>query len=360
MAGEEEVDDVVCRRCPHRTTCRRQLRVLHQPNVLFLRVGRGTLGPDSAGVSGHAVVPEKELSFPSSVMAPPFGQTEQGASFELAAVVYHRGPSLKSGHYTARVKAHDGRWYCFDDTDVRHYTGDIERDSLGQVYLLAYSRGRGDARFKDMGELTAPRPAPSAAAAAAELTAVMAAWPSDVWAKRLSLYVKRRQPDFDADRVAARHAETAKDAVCGSDTAALGRLFAELLGDESSRARQVAEGFETYVRRTVAVMRAVGRVGGAAPPPQPAGPALSGQVPGSGVDAAEDIDFDQEVWDEFFDAATADLGLSPMRRRRRRSASPAARQSAADAAPAVGPARTAEPRASSAPGSFLKRRRPHA
>ena len=72
FAREEELDGehkVECTPCRKRTPCRKQLRLAHQPNVLFVLVKRG--GPD--GFSRHQVVPEKELSFTGSVMAAPFG-----------------------------------------------------------------------------------------------------------------------------------------------------------------------------------------------------------------------------------------------------------------------------------------------
>ena len=98
---------VYCEACGGKRYCRRQLRVARQPNVLFVRVGRAFC--DAHGRQSklrYRVVPERELSFTSAVMAPPFGQVEQASCSELAAVVYHEGSAVSMWLTCVTVTAH--------------------------------------------------------------------------------------------------------------------------------------------------------------------------------------------------------------------------------------------------------------
>ena len=136
-----EGDDVVeCVRCGRRTRHRSQERVLTQPNVLVLhprRHGRD----DLRRVLRHAVQPELELTLPGH------------DRYELAAVLYHRGPRAGAGHYYCVVRAHDGRWWRLGDSQARVFRGELGHSELRCVHLMVYTRSRGQARFAQMGAL---------------------------------------------------------------------------------------------------------------------------------------------------------------------------------------------------------------
>ena len=67
----------------------------------------------------------------------PRGSRSSEAIYDLYAVVHHLG-ALSAGHYVASVKAADGKWRCFNDSQV------IETDEKELVspsaYLLFYIR----------------------------------------------------------------------------------------------------------------------------------------------------------------------------------------------------------------------------
>ena len=95
-------------------------------------------------VSRHGVRPEMRLEMPGL------------GAMELAAVVYHSGRRVTSGHYTCACRDVDGRFWVFDDFAGRvsgcwQLPGDVELFLQRRVYLMVYVRPRGAAEFADMG-----------------------------------------------------------------------------------------------------------------------------------------------------------------------------------------------------------------
>ena len=133
-----------CAVCGGRTVHREQAHLATQPCVLLLHVGRRRAG--AATCARHAVQPELVLTLPGH------------DRYELAAVVYHRGRDANHGHYYCVSRAHDGRWWRFDDASVRVFSGDVERSELRSVYMLVYTLPRGVARFAHMGPLQMSAP----------------------------------------------------------------------------------------------------------------------------------------------------------------------------------------------------------
>ena len=262
-AAEELVPGVKCSSCGRHADARRQQRVAYMPNVLLLRVARGRGAGPELGLSRHSVVPELELSFPAAVMAPSFGEQRGSSTMELAAVVYHQGRSQTSGHYFATVKF-DGRWYRFDDRVVRLYTGDLERELLGYVYLLVYVRPRGEAHFAGMGALVSPSAPSGPSSAIGEAQEMLSRWDAEAWLARLRAFLARFRPGHDRASVTLAQAEAAREAVCGGDASALGSVFAALLGDEAGAPR-LAHAFDSYMRKSASVLCTVGRAAGRRP-----------------------------------------------------------------------------------------------
>ena len=129
----------VCDKCAGaKTTHEKQVRICKAPNILVVQVRR--VEDEQHDVIRHAVVPEEDLSLPG------LGQ------YELAGVVYHSGQRPTSGHYTCACRGPDRMFWRADDSHFLRATLDVERTLLKQVYSFVYTRPRGTAVFKGMGD----------------------------------------------------------------------------------------------------------------------------------------------------------------------------------------------------------------
>ncbi len=275
-----------CARCGAMTLHCAQERVLTQPNVLFVHAGRREAG-DEGGVLRHAVQPERELTLPGH------------DRYDLVAVVYQRGRTAKSGHYYCVARAHDDRWWRFDDSaPPRVFRGDVERSELRSVHLLVYTRPRGQARFAQMGALGSSPAAGAPTAAARDVADALRGWSLETWRQRAAAFLNGRRCDLGvAARVVVKEeqARLLQDAVLRRDHAEVAALLAELLpvatrgGDRESALAQLAGDFAAYVAGVAA--GSVGHLGGGreAPSAAPAAgtAAAAGGVPGAGGVATE-------------------------------------------------------------------------
>lgn len=208
-----------CAVCGGRTVHREQAHLATQPCVLLLHVGRRRAG--AATCARHAVQPELVLTLPGH------------DRYELAAVVYHRGRDANRGHYYCVSRAHDGRWWRFDDANVRVFSGDVERSELRSVYMLVYTLPRGVARFAHMGPLQMSAPsagrsvqgAPAAGAGASRVVGAAlaaagagAAEPSCVPAPRLVTMAWAPDAEPGVARLASRRVQ--RDALLARSAAA--------------------------------------------------------------------------------------------------------------------------------------------
>ena len=121
-----------------------QCRVLKWPNVLLVQVGRQIDG--QADVSRQHVRAEVRLELPGLGM------------MELAAVVYHVGRQVTTGHYTCACRGTDGMFWYFDDltrrdSGCRRLSGDVEQFLPRRVYLMVYVRPQSKSEFAGMGDV---------------------------------------------------------------------------------------------------------------------------------------------------------------------------------------------------------------
>ena len=169
-----------CDSCDVRTEHSKQIALVTAPTILVLQPVRAAMR--GGRFSRHKVVPELSISLPGI------------GNYELAAVVYHRGSSPLSGHYYAVVKAHDDRWWMFDDDDVRCFNEDVEQYRLPLVHLCFYVRPRGTVTFSDeirFGDA-------SAAVSALDFKAAVegiSAWNAAEWERCVRAYINGRRGD---------------------------------------------------------------------------------------------------------------------------------------------------------------------
>ena len=166
-----------------------------------------------------------------------------GTSYDLRGVIMHEGEGAVSGHYWACLRASDGTWLRFNDTEVsratdeqvKAWTGEEgaegaagaaeEGGPRGTAYCVLYART--DAAVGAGGDVLSPPALPGDAAAAAAASACVAELEAAVREenaahhKRLARWeeeMARFPPAYDAAAAALAHAEgtaaaAAEDAV---------------------------------------------------------------------------------------------------------------------------------------------------
>ena len=140
-AAAEEIP-AECSRCEGRRTAHKsQRRLCTQPNVLVLQVRRTQAREACAW--RHSVTADEQLSLPGV------------GDFELAGVVYHRGPTTEAGHNWSICRGPDGRFWEFDDEGFQRMDMEVARIHPRCVYLLVYVRPGGVAVFAGMGDVAA-------------------------------------------------------------------------------------------------------------------------------------------------------------------------------------------------------------
>ena len=132
------IDAVMCATCGTRTDREKQVRVVTAPNVRIVQPRRHVVRGGALHLSRHVVVPEREINW-SGIGA-----------FELAAVVYHRGRTVRSGHYWSAMRHADGLWYKLDDHKISYFGSDPELTDGRYVHLMVYTRVGGRVEFLDM------------------------------------------------------------------------------------------------------------------------------------------------------------------------------------------------------------------
>ena len=137
-----------------------------------------------------------------------------------------RAARASVGHYYRAARAHDGRWWRFDDEGARVVRGNVERLELRCVHLMVYTRPRGQARFAHRGPLLAPGASDRAGLDAAWVTRELQGWALETWLRRARAFLDGRKADVDGTtRIAVTEADAARlrDGVLGKDrTAVLG------------------------------------------------------------------------------------------------------------------------------------------
>ena len=185
FAAQERLDGsemVHCGACGVRTAHSKQIALVTAPTLLVLQPRRAVMRDGRLRALRHKVVPELSISLPDV------------GDYELAAVVYHRGRTPRSGHYFAAVKAHDSRWWIFDDEIVRRFNEDVERYSLDLIHLCVYVRPRGVVSFSD-GVRFGDAPEPSAGFDFKTAVDGVSAWDLATWTKCVRAYLNDRRRD---------------------------------------------------------------------------------------------------------------------------------------------------------------------
>ena len=119
-----------CVACGRDTAHESQSQIFTAPNVLVVQVRRGA-GPRLR------VAVEEVLDLPGL------------PSMTLVGVVYHRGETPSSGHYTCLCRGPQGRfWYYDDNRPVQREQQEVAHVKPSQVYMAVYCRSDGSGSWR--------------------------------------------------------------------------------------------------------------------------------------------------------------------------------------------------------------------
>ncbi|KAK1145479.1 hypothetical protein N8T08_004354 [Aspergillus melleus] len=142
--SETPAVDLDCERCKCKTKHDLSDAVTDVPEILLICLNRKGIGESKSfwnvGLSDQMVLPE---SWRRGLAG------KDGIDYELYTIVFHDGPSIKSGHYTAAVRAPTGQWMLMDDDaeaqpmqslETLMNMGSGDEKHTATAYLLAYRR----------------------------------------------------------------------------------------------------------------------------------------------------------------------------------------------------------------------------
>ncbi|PIO14055.1 hypothetical protein AB205_0092120, partial [Aquarana catesbeiana] len=110
-----------CETCQTKQNATRKIRLVKLPPTLNLQLMRFVFDRQT----GHKKKLNTYIAFSETLDMGPFvEQAGSNSSYELTAVLIHRGVSAYSGHYIAHVRdPHTSEWYKFNDEEIEKMEG---------------------------------------------------------------------------------------------------------------------------------------------------------------------------------------------------------------------------------------------
>ncbi|TRY94892.1 hypothetical protein DNTS_032992 [Danionella cerebrum] len=109
-----------CESCQSKQNATRRIKLHSLPRTINFQLMRFVFDRQS----GHKKKLNTFISFPEVFDMAPFLEGKEKCTFELSAVLIHRGVSAYSGHYIAHVRdAHTNDWYKFNDEEIEKMEG---------------------------------------------------------------------------------------------------------------------------------------------------------------------------------------------------------------------------------------------
>ena len=128
---EEKFDDDVklsCDKCQQKYTPIKKTVFKTVPRVLICTLKRFD---DFGRKKKEKVIPDKNIEL----------NTITGEyKFKLQSIIYHVGNTITSGHYVTLINKENGKWYIYNDEDVKEYDDvDLTKINSSDSYVLIYS-----------------------------------------------------------------------------------------------------------------------------------------------------------------------------------------------------------------------------
>ena len=126
--SSEIISGYHCTQCATRQPAEKTLDLLSTPKVLVIQIKRFN---DLQKIDDTVKFPSQlRLKYVSA-------GSQKHHSYRITGVVFHRGPTIASGHYISYVYT-DGKWLEADDSSIREVPWEMVRNM--KVYLLFYIR----------------------------------------------------------------------------------------------------------------------------------------------------------------------------------------------------------------------------
>ncbi|KAI9026322.1 hypothetical protein DFJ74DRAFT_618335, partial [Hyaloraphidium curvatum] len=124
-----------CEKCARRVEARKEVRIERGPRVLVVQLKR------FGYTKGHAAKVARRVRIDRQLDIAPYSVSPEAGTYDLYALTLHHGGSMRSGHYTAFVKAANGVWWHMDD-ERRSQVGweRVDREGQEGAYLAWYVR----------------------------------------------------------------------------------------------------------------------------------------------------------------------------------------------------------------------------
>ena len=136
--AREETLSMKCPRCEEETAHTSKIQLYRLPPVFVVHLKRFLYAMGNGGVKLNGLVDFPVRNFDLSPWCCPDSPHVSGTKpiYELYGVIYHKG-SLSYGHYYSHILS-EGKWWCFDDTDVTEISE--AQVVTAEAYVLLYRK----------------------------------------------------------------------------------------------------------------------------------------------------------------------------------------------------------------------------
>ncbi|GFH51921.1 hypothetical protein CTEN210_08397 [Chaetoceros tenuissimus] len=143
----EKIENFQCEECSNSTSCTRCTTIVTRPKALLVQLKRFAYDNDQMQKRSEKVAPTKDISLEKFVDEKHADETESSFMYGLTGVVFHKGRTPFSGHYTAdalrrSTNSEEKEWVNFNDLATARSSFEHVNSELSQTnnYLVLYRR----------------------------------------------------------------------------------------------------------------------------------------------------------------------------------------------------------------------------
>ena len=143
----EKVENFQCEECNNSISCTRCTTIVSRPKALLVQLKRFAYDNDQMQKRSEKVAPTKDISLEKFIDEKHADETESSFMYGLTGIVFHKGRTPFSGHYTAdalrrSANSQEKEWVNFNDLATAKSSFEHVNSELSQTnnYLVLYSR----------------------------------------------------------------------------------------------------------------------------------------------------------------------------------------------------------------------------
>ncbi len=127
----EEDNKWKCENCNNFSNASKEIKLWKSPEILIILFKRFDF------LVGQKINKKIEFPFDELNLNKYVGGYDKNNSiYELYAIINHIGPDMRAGHYYSYCKNYNGKWYEFNDSDVK----ELNRVSMDNAYVIFYKK----------------------------------------------------------------------------------------------------------------------------------------------------------------------------------------------------------------------------